>query len=936
MANHDEARFRLGVDAAMKSVKTILDNTRNPQYPEDVPHTYDDKYVLAEFLTRTATAAILQCLGSVGLTDEALEQLIGWAKTRSVTLRFQGQASCSFLREETHQVESAQQAVVEKRSLWGGVETTTGKIVTTVREYFWSFEFKYELIAFQGNMLDQAISLHTRSGRIELKTGAKTPPRPENVIRTPLDANITWLLGQIDAQHRASFAIDRTSRTCHTPRRNDQIAAALSAFGAFSSWCGMVHGYFLRDLFTAQPDHGRDLSAIHARDVFVPVVPLFEAAHGLEAAPGKGVAEQSTAYSGPFLAEQARSLAARCAQLAQIFPRDTSLITVTDAVLMVTLLHAIDVCQRFSDGVDHIETMLHDQLIAAIGKELTPADFSAYMDFHHRKLFLPEFRPRPFSHAIRRPEHYPEGVVSIEADQGEPSAEPISTTFAWSEARHPMTFALDAATRVSFYGDRFLHAWVSHQFSGRSSLSLSLVARARQFSSFILLVGRIGSADTFDPKFGIIVQNKDLLKIPLMLEQIPTPKEFRDAIESLSPEQQRFAKAFRGMQLESTLFGVCVIQIKPQLEALLNLPPDSLTKEIKLTQDLLSLFIEYQIPSDLISYDGPAEASQEQKLAKVSEHVSKMLAMIAHSRAREIEEARERESLRLAEANRTQFAAPPPFSPAPPMMSPVAAPAPGGMGYGGPPKGAPPMSGAAPMPSPSRAAPSPPPAMRPAAPPAQAAPPPPPPAPQAAPAAKVASAPVAHASQAARPHEPAHRGVAPSSTGDAGVVDYTRIPAELDKKFDVLDEDSALHPTIITPGDRWSLTSQKGLLSAPVASTLSKKEREGERNKAFDLLDALSRSGALPIHHASLHVVIAATHCFDKTLIDTVIEDNVNPIEKVERSVMIVATTIHDRPAAELLAAEQAERFLTANRQLGPAPSAAPAALPGAEAGQTP
>ncbi len=34
----------------------------------------------------------------------------------------------------------------------------------------------------------------------------------------------------------------------------------------------------------------------------------------------------------------------------------------------------------------------------------------------------------------------------------------------------------------------------------------------------------------------------------------------------------------------STLFAVCVIQIKPQLEKLLRLVPDSLTKEIRLTQ----------------------------------------------------------------------------------------------------------------------------------------------------------------------------------------------------------------------------------------------------------------------------------------------------------------------------------------------------------------
>merc|ERR1719456_704588 len=112
----------------------------------------------------------------------------------------------------------------------------------------------------------------------------------------------------------------------------------------------------------------------------------------------------------------------------------------------------------------------------------------------------------------------------------------------------------------------------------------------------IVLAGRVVSASAFEPKYAAIVQNKDELTIPLELSTIPTPKEFKDAISSLSPEQQAFAKAFRSMQLESTLFGVLVVQIKPQLEKLLNLPEDSLTKEIKLTQDLMQLFIKYQIP----------------------------------------------------------------------------------------------------------------------------------------------------------------------------------------------------------------------------------------------------------------------------------------------------------------------------------------------------
>ena len=104
--------------------------------------------------------------------------------------------------------------------------------------------------------------------------------------------------------------------------------------------------------------------------------------------------------------------------------------------------------------------------------------------------------------------------------------------------------------------------------------------------SFIVMAGTIISADEFKPTCAVIVKDRDELEIPLDLETLPTPKEFRDAIESMSPEQKRFCKAFRKMQLASTLFGVVVIQIKPQLEALLALPSGSLTKGAHLSLSL--------------------------------------------------------------------------------------------------------------------------------------------------------------------------------------------------------------------------------------------------------------------------------------------------------------------------------------------------------------
>jgi len=107
---------------------------------------------------------------------------------------------------------------------------------------------------------------------------------------------------------------------------------------------------------------------------------------------------------------------------------------------------------------------------------------------------------------------------------------------------------------------------------------------------------------------------------------------------------------------------------------------------------------------------------------------------------------------------------------------------------------------------------------------------------------------------------------------------------------------------VVTPAKPWSKTSAKGQLPAkPTTVVLAGDALAAEKATAFDLIDGLTRSGALPFEHASLHVVVAATHCFDESVVETVVRQNANPIEKVERSALICAETIHKRPAAALL-----------------------------------
>ena len=104
------------------------------------------------------------------------------------------------------------------------------------------------------------------------------------------------------------------------------------------------------------------------------------------------------------------------------------------------------------------------------------------------------------------------------------------------------------------------------------------------------------------------------------------------------------------------------------------------------------------------------------------------------------------------------------------------------------------------------------------------------------------------------------------------MVDYTQLPGWLDANFDRFDEFNALRATTIKLGGVWSRRSQAGLLSKPVTARMAAEAQRKERSRAFDLLDALSKSGALALSSTELHVVVAATHCFDLDVMNTVVQ----------------------------------------------------------------
>jgi hypothetical protein len=134
--------------------------------------------------------------------------------------------------------------------------------------------------------------------------------------------------------------------------------------------------------------------------------------------------------------------------------------------------------------------------------------------------------------------------------------------------------------------------------------------------------------------------------------------------------------------------------------------------------------------------------------------------------------------------------------------------------------------------------------------------------------------------------------------------DFTLIPKILDAKLEKYDTDGALKSTIVKAGRQWTRSRQDNLLVKPATTQMGPDDAESEKTKAMDLLTAISRSGSLPIDASELHIVIAVTHCFENQIMNTVIRDNVNPIQKAENSLLMIASTIHNQPTSNLLLLE--------------------------------
>ena len=818
----------------------MLKAHRHPVLAGEVANTFEDKYCLVEGVTRMGGLAALQGLdllveGNLGEAElrTLVEQTVDVDATAALVGR--GQATCTFLREQER---------TEKSGTPGRMYMFAEK--TTVREYVWNVEYTYEfsLKCGNGNGKDHTTVVRKRSAEVLTRTKQAPFATTEQRVLAALD--LTWLLQQYSTVHTKGgmhFRINRDLDTCRTACRNKDVDEAKTFFADLAHFATTMRNE-MKGVLAAQGATAHGSFDTNAEELVVAPVPLMVEVDGN----GEGALLQ-TDELGLLVEEQARALRSRVAALGAL-EHAGSLGSGKEAGVLLVVQHLERMCDSYSRSVAYVEALLREQLTTAVGKEVSTADFAEYMGFHMRKHLQRAFVPRGLAVSVRHGNLNPEGSIIIQDTRFDNLPVP---TFSRSLGSAVMRFDLNATTEATLQAQLHLHTFVDHQFGGGSGNiadHVHLRAEAQQFSAFVVLLGTVSGDDAFRPKHALIVQNRDVFDIPLLLETIPSKKEFAKAVEGLSPEQRAFAEAYRSMQMESTLFGMCVVQVKPHLERVLQLPEGSLTKEIQLTQDLLDLFLVYNIRSDLLSQDTQSKKKMEQsdRVAQVKHHVDVVKQMLSKAKEEEVSEAhRKKAFLSKEEDDEDEDEDTIKSMPVASKFSQLKASL-----FDEDDCVLECLSTCAVRGDPDTTTPTTP----------------------------------------TQPHSPA-----PSTVGTA--LSVSTFPHILERSMQALGVDD-VRPTIVKVGDGWKRTFQQGLLGTSDVTWLRKEGQTDARGKAFGLLDSLTRSGLLPLT-ADMHVVVASTHSFGETLMDTLVQENVNPIAAVQASSLVVASALHETEPDKLL-----------------------------------
>ena len=124
---------------------------------------------------------------------------------------------------------------------------------------------------------------------------------------------------------------------------------------------------------------------------------------------------------------------------------------------------------------------------------------------------------------------------------------------------------------------------------------------------------------------------------------------------------------------------------------------------------------------------------------------------------------------------------------------------------------------------------------------------------------------------------------------DDGTSELAMLPARMEAAFDEAGL-TEVRPTIISAGKSWLRESPRQLGSVERSHQfLDTKARSRAKDATFDLLDLLTRAGALNLASAELHIVVCNTVSFEHCLVDVLVKRNLDILDRVDKSLALAS-----------------------------------------------
>lgn len=577
-----------------------------------IPETYEEYYRQIEFVLNLAVSSFYSTLQIVGFPASSLQEL--WHKANAyheiVVVGHKRHLQCQLIEESFYDKPLPVYRRVRQIDENGNEYEQSVQQHRQTHKCSWNCTIQHELYTLQKREPAEVVSWSEArmcSMEVPAVNGQCTLPQ---VDMTTNEVELSSLLRLIppdafrvfdSAQYRYHIVLNSTNLL--SPLRNEAVDKILSFIKEINRWAEDIQNVLLD--FCNPTIVWNDSSPY-----FLPIIPIIfkPSVQGEE----EFRVLTRKRIGSLLLEKQTESMTKGLNKLRS--EKD-----LLNCMRHLELLSTLLFCE-----IEKVKQTMRKGVESAIGVEVTSQNIETYSQFYFSHLLPKQFHANVFSLPVRsKSSSDVEGIVSIYAvphDNSKPVMISTYTRLMQNLSPQPRIYS-EGQVIANFTGDIFLHGWHRSIF-GKDQSSYVLHGNSKHFGVYLVFLVGFLDDNKIDMKHGLVIRNQEWFEVALEVITLPSIQQFKDATISMSEEQTAFLQSVRQMQLEESMFGILLIDVKSHLQKLFDIPVEILAKDTSLLTNLLEFLVDFQLSSDFLL--NVEKKSRKENLESIRSELSKL------------------------------------------------------------------------------------------------------------------------------------------------------------------------------------------------------------------------------------------------------------------------------------------------------------------------